>query len=418
MEAARLEVHLAHVDGGRVLEPLLQRGGAAPGPPSTARASGSSRRARSSCARSWNASASAAIVSGSRAATVHPGSTSQGATVAPGTRGRSSGISSPARPRSILSRSAGSSRTPANRSGSSRRRRVQHGTRRERVGEGQHLEAVQGARRALRLGVEACAGSRRCRPRNSMRTGVSRSGGKTSRIPPRRATCPGAETGSSRRYPPSSSASRRISGVSSSPLSIAMTRVSNRRGARMGRSRPAGEATSALSRPRRAACTAAARRRAASGCRAGRGTARGPGAGRASTAPGAPASWASVRRSSVTRSTRRSVLTTTSSGGPETSRGTSRRAGPARPWRATSPLRGQETARLRDLGMGGHAFRPRRRRPSAGMREDWARSRPADAGHHATSSTAPEELDAHDPSPRPPPPPRGRRSRPGPSPRP
>jgi hypothetical protein len=198
-------------------------------------------------------------------------------------------------------------------------------------------------------------------PRNSMRTGVSRSGGKTSRIPPRRATWPGAETGSSRRYPPSSSASRRISGVRSSPLSIAITRVSKRRGARMGRRSPAGEATRALSRPRMAACTAAARRSAASGWRGSPRKGAGPGAGSASTAPAAPVSWASVRRSSVTRSTRRSVLTTTRRGGPETRRGTRRRAGPASPWIATRP----SAARIRRASVicGWAATVPTRPRP-------------------------------------------------------
>ena len=238
----------------------------------------------------------------------------------------------------MRSSSAGSSRTPANRSGSVAAEAVEHGARREGVGERQHLEAVEGAGGALRLGVERAqaldgvARGTRCAPASRGPAGRRRG------CPPRRATWPGAETGSSRRYPPSSSASSRISGVRSSPaLDRDHARLEQARGQdgpQESRRRGHERAAAARAWPR------ARRPRGAARLRDGAGRPRkgaGPGAGRASTAPAAPASWASVRRSSVTRSTRRSAPTTTSRGGPETSSGTRRRAGPARPWIGTRP---------------------------------------------------------------------------------
>ena len=245
--------------------------------------------------------------------------------------GRSSGISSPARPRSRRSSSAGSSRTPAKRSGSSAAQGLQHGPRGEGIGEGKDAPGGPACPWCAGCRGRRSAGSRRCR--RGTRCGRAcrdRAG--------RRPICRlSGRPGRRRRRGPRGDSHPRPGPRAGSPESALRPPRWRSRASRTGvgrgsgRSRPAGEATSALSRPRRAACTAAARRSDASGWRGRPRKGAGPGAGRARTAPGAPASWASVRRSSVARSTRRSALTTTSSGGPATSNGTSRRAGPARP---------------------------------------------------------------------------------------
>ena len=182
---------------GATALPRSARPGPPPGTSASAgsRASASGRRARSSRARAWKASASSATLSGSRTTVVHESSTVHGATVAPGTSGsRSARSSTTSAPRSIFSRSAGRSRWPAKRSGSARRRpsSTERGAKTSVRGRISRLSSA--------AVVRWVSGSKLRRvstvsPRNSMRTGASRSGGNTSRIPPRRATWPGRGDG-------------------------------------------------------------------------------------------------------------------------------------------------------------------------------------------------------------------------------
>ena len=167
--------------------------------------------------------------SGSRTTTAAPGGARR---AAPSPRAREAGARRGrpgGRPRSSDSRSAATSGRPANRPG----RRSRRAARVERVGK--RSESGRAVEARHRVGVRWVSGSNVRRlsmvsPKSSIRTGRSRSEGKMSTMPPRRANWPGAVTGSSRRYPPSSRASRRISGVISSPALRVSTRVARRGG--------------------------------------------------------------------------------------------------------------------------------------------------------------------------------------------
>ena len=280
--------------------------------------------------------------------------------MAPGTRGRSSAISSLARPRSILSRSAGSSRTPAKRSGSVRRRPSSTERGAKRVGEGEHLETVEGAGRALGLGIE----------RAQALDGVPEELDAHRRLPIRGEDVEDA------------SAARDLAGRGNGILAAIPALVErfeedlgrevfaalDRDDARLEQARRRGSAAGVPPARRRGRSAARAwprARRPPAAARppdgaAGRGTAPGPGAGRARTAPAAPVSWASVRRSSVTRSTRRSVLTTTSSGRAGDEQRDEKARGAGEPMDGDEAVRGQDPARFRDPGVRGDRTDPGR----------------------------------------------------------
>ena len=109
-----------------------------------------------------------------------PGHVLPRGTVAPGASGSSSATSSSPRPRSSFSMRAGSSLAPAKRSGRSWRRR-------SRTERGANASERGCASRASRMPVVRCVSGSKLRrlstvsPRNSMRTGASRSGGRRPR---------------------------------------------------------------------------------------------------------------------------------------------------------------------------------------------------------------------------------------------
>ena len=156
--------------------------------------------------------------------------------------------------------------------------------------------------------------------------------------------------------------------MSSSPVASVKARVSNRSRRSVGRSRPAGDATSARRLPRAAARNTAARSSADSGWRGSPRYGSGPGDGKAAPRPATPASAASVRRSSATRSTSRSVATTTTSRGRPRSGGQQEPRAPGRSGEIQTARRRERPARRADrgrgtdaVGPGGHGFRMRSR---------------------------------------------------------
>ena len=177
-----------------------RRAASAPGVTSTSSTSGvrpSARRFWSSTALAQKPSASRATSSGSTTTTEAPSRWAHGGTVAPGTSGTSSTRPSGTRPRSSDSRSVAVSRRVGKRSCSSRRSAATT----ERVANTSPSGIVVSASRGP---VARCVSGSNVRrlsivsPKNSSRTGASRPTGNTSRMPPRRAICPGAVTGSSR----------------------------------------------------------------------------------------------------------------------------------------------------------------------------------------------------------------------------
>ena len=157
----------------------------------------------------------------------------------------------------------------------------------------------------------------------------------------------------------------------------------------VGRSRPAGEATSARRRPRRAACRAAARRSAASGWRGRPRKGGGPGRREGQHRAREPRPrWASVRRSSaaaldvaLARAPPPAAARSVSRSGSEQPR-----AGRPRPRERRQPRRARRRSRGARPGAAASAATRLRAR---------ARSRLADALHEGGGGAPGHELDAH-----------------------
>ena len=294
--------------------------------------------------------------------------------MAPGTRGSSSARSSTAsRPRSIFSISAGRSRRPAKRSGQAPAQRVQDGARREDVGEGQRSRWRRARPWCAGCRGRSRAGSPRCRRGTRCARATSRSGGKTSRMPPRRATWPG---GGDRVLAPVAALVERLEQDLRRQLVAGgdrdharLEQVAARGSAGAG---PAGEATrrAHAGRERGVEGGGAPERGVRRGA-AGRGRAAGPGRGREGPRPATPASAASVRRSSAALLDLALVRHDHEQRArPRPAAGRRSRAVPVRPWsgEATSPAARASRSRAR---RGRSA-----RRPASQVRQ--ARSRLAD----------------------------------------
>ena len=165
------------------------------------------------------------------------------------------------------------------------------------------------------------------------------------------------------------------------------------RGSRLGRSRPAGEATSTRSAPRRAASRVAARCSDASAWRGRPRNGAGPGAGKVSTDPGVPARRARVFRSLARPSTSRSWEVTTISGCSVRRRAASGRAGPKRPEISTrSPRASASRWAARRASVSRPANHVVSKRVATGS--------PADALQHRRRGSPRHDLHAHHPAPR------------------